>query len=265
MKYDHTNKIGNQGDLIKHLTLTVAISRMAETKHAFTYLDVHSGRARYDLSDSGEWGQGIGKFAGHCAENAQLPEDLAYFYDVQSLNRVNRERKYWGSSRIVLNVLLDQGLTDIRMILCDTDSAVCRDLKEHYQDRLLVAIHCMDGYRKAYDTGGVDLVLIDPPDISAHYTEFTALMGHCLARGQSFISWNSLHGNSIQQGMSSKCLSISRWADESGISSFSVRWKKGWSRQMCGCQVLFSVPGAGRVADACGDLVKLMGWSTVES
>jgi 23S rRNA A2030 N6-methylase RlmJ len=178
--YDHSNKIGNRGDLIKHFALTVATKEIATGKASFSYLDVHSGRSTYDLPDSGEWKTGIGKFAEHYSKQNSLSADLRYFFQVQSVADVPQTRKHAGSSRIVLNVLQDVGVKRVKPILCDTNSAVCKDLEIQLRDIPSVEICCADGYQKAHDVEDVDLLFIDPPDIRDHYQPFLKLISTTL-------------------------------------------------------------------------------------
>lgn len=257
--YDHSKKIGNKGDLIKHFALTTAVRQMATGQESFSYLDVHSGRSSYDLPPSGEWKTGIGKLAEHC-QSEQLTEELQYYCDVQSIIAISHTRRYSGSSQIIFNVLQDLEVKKIKLILCDTNPEVCNDLENEYQGSSSVEICCTDGYQKAQDTDAVDLVFIDPPDIKQHYQPFIKLLRHCISNGKHFISWNPLHGNVPQKTMSRNCQSIVELAEKEQIPSVTTRWTSGWCGQMCGCQILFFIPQGNRVADACDALISLMGW-----
>ena len=262
--YDHSSKIGNRGDLIKHFALTIAAREMAEGADSFTYLDVHSGRSQYDLPPTGDWKRGIGQFAQYCRDERLLSEELKCFCKVQSVADVPETRRYAGSSRIIWNVLEDMGVSRAQATLCDTNPDVCNDLKNSFRGTSSVAVCCTDGYRKAQEVDAVDLVFIDPPDIQEHYTPFLGLIRHCLSRGKPFISWNPLHGNVPKQTMSRNCLSVHELARKERIPSVTARWTKGWSGQMCGCQMLFSIPQGNKVTESCMALVDLMGWKHIQ-
>ena len=264
MTYDHSNKIGNKGDLIKHLALTIAVREMAKSRHSFTYLDIHSGRSEYDLPSTGEWRTGIGEFSEYCQNHKSLTPDLRYFCDVQSLDDIRQTKKYYGSSKIILNVLHNLDIEQIKPILCDTNPSVCKDLQFQFQYVPSAEICCTDGYAKGYEVDSVDLVFIDPPDIREHYAPLLKLARHYLPQGNQFISWNPLHGNAPQQTMSRNCLSVYELAKREKIPSITARWTNGWSGQMCGCQMLFSIPNGHKVVNACKALIKLMGWKTIE-
>lgn len=240
---------------------------LATGKNVFSFLDVHSGRSIYDLPDSGAWKKGVGEFAVYCRNKHSLTNELQYFCDIHSIGNVAHTRKYFGSSRIIMNVLKDLEINRISAILCDTDPSVCSDLEKQYQDTPMVEICRTDGYKKAKDTDSVNLVFIDPPDIKCHYEPLITLVRHCIAVGQPFVSWNPLHGNVKQKKMSRNCLSISQLAEEEKIPSITVRWTNGWSGQMCGCQMLFSIPYlyGNKVVKACGALTSLMNWKKIDS
>ena len=267
-EYDHSKKIGNKGCLIKHFALTTAVKLVAENMQSFpsfSYLDVHSGRGEYDLPGSGgEWKHGIGKFA-RCRDTLKKDKDLKYFYDVHSLADLEKEKKYWGSSGIVLNVLNDLGIRDRKFILCDTEPSVCDDLRKQFQD-VAVEVLCTDGYEKAHITDDMDLIFIDPPNISPgdHLKPFCGLIKHCIHEKKQFISWNLLNGDTANKTMSSECREISEFAKRKGIPSITIRWTKGWSGQICGCQMLFSVLQGNTVTNACNALIKLMDWEISE-
>jgi hypothetical protein len=156
------------------------------------------------------------------------------------------------------------GVKRVKPILCDTNSAVCKDLEIQLRDIPSVEICCADGYQKAHDVEDVDLLFIDPPDIRDHYQPFLKLIRHSVSEGKRFVSWNPLHGDVTQQTMSRNCRSVAQLAKEEHIASITVRWTNGWSGQMCGCQMLFSIPGGNKVSGACSSLIALMGWQRIQ-
>jgi len=60
MKYDHSAKIGNRGDVIKHAVLAAVVDRLLQDDDKpFSYVETHTGRAEYILPKGGEWRKGI--------------------------------------------------------------------------------------------------------------------------------------------------------------------------------------------------------------
>ena len=65
MPYDHSAKIGNQGDVVKHIALFAALRHLLKGRSAdgeFVCADIHAGRPDYVLPEKGEWQYGIGPF-----------------------------------------------------------------------------------------------------------------------------------------------------------------------------------------------------------
>jgi len=63
--YDHSRKIGNEGDVIKHPVLAKVVESLAESveKKPFVYAESHTGRPFYVLQKGGEWERGVGKLS----------------------------------------------------------------------------------------------------------------------------------------------------------------------------------------------------------
>ena len=123
-RYTHASKIGNQGDLVKHFVLASIIRGQRMLPDTYTYLDVHAGRSDYALHDNGEWEKGIGDFSRRCESGRSLDDALQYYLKLHHVDTINKERKYYGSSKIVRNTLIDCSVKEIEMYLCDTSDEV---------------------------------------------------------------------------------------------------------------------------------------------
>ena len=121
VQYDHRNKVGNQGDLIKHFALYSAASDMANTmaflgkrRKVFSYVETHTGRSHYQIdmsAPSSDWLTG----AGYYLDNYQRfleqidPKDellldrLNGFGELLESRQVGDEIKYLGSSAPVIS------------------------------------------------------------------------------------------------------------------------------------------------------------------
>lgn len=262
MSYNHKDKVGNQGDLIKHFALCCALHHYPLDRDQFSYLDVHAGRADYMLRNNGAWTRGIGAFAQLYASSASTDQELDYFYRLLSLDKTAVDTRYPGSSAIVHRVLQDRPVTDINLHLCDTDPGVCASLQQSYQTIDHVQVYCEDGYCKARQLTGINLVFIDPPNMDDHFHDYLALIRYCLQQGQPFIAWNSLHGNTAGNHMSARCGAISELARNSGTAQIAVRWQTAWQNRMCGCQMLFSLQQGDKLISSCQSLARLMQWET---
>jgi len=262
LNYDHRDKIGNQGDLIKHFALSCAIDTYPRKTDQFSYLDVHSGRAEYPLQHGGAWTRGIGAFTQRYASSQHHPNQLAHFYRLLALDKLTTDRRYPGSSGIVSRALRQRGINNIHLHLCDTSPDVCASLAAYYADNEQVHIYCEDGYLKARQLTGLDLVFIDPPDMDEHFHPYVQLLRYCLQQEQPFIAWNSLHGNTAGNHMSARCQAISDLAKVSRTAQIAVRWQH-WHTRMCGCQMLFSLHGGDKLVDSCQSLAQLMQWTVI--
>lgn len=260
MAYCHADKAGNRGDLIKHLALSSAISKIVPGKSSFSYMEVHCGQADHTLKEDGEWHSGIGRFIKLSATNPHTHRDIDYFRHLLGIETVDSQKVYHGSSRIVYRLLHDLRVANISMHLCDTDADVCASLTTAFGTDRGIHIYCEDGYSKAKQLHDLDLVFIDPPDMGQQFPAYIDLIQHCLAHRQPFISWNSLHGNAEKNGMSERCHRVSELARDARIPHIAVRWSSGWTESMCGCQMLFSHPGGNSVSEACRALASLMQW-----
>lgn len=66
MNYRHAFHAGNHGDCLKHALLVALLDRLLRKDTPLAVVDLHAGRARYDLagpeaSRTGEWRAGIGR------------------------------------------------------------------------------------------------------------------------------------------------------------------------------------------------------------
>ena len=165
MTYDHTNKVANQGDLIKHFALSCAIHQRPVSSDHFNYLEVHCGRAEYQLKTHGAWTKGVGEFIQRYTASDFMCAELDYFYQLLNLNNIEDSKHYPGSSFIVYRALQDRGINNITLHLCDTSAEVCASLRNSYQAHQQVHVYCEDGYAKARHLQNLELIFIDPPDI----------------------------------------------------------------------------------------------------
>ena len=195
MPYDHSNKVGNQGDLIKHFVLATVIKNIKPKHSAFNYFEVHTGYAEYSLEDTGAWQQGIGKFISTYCNTSRSNDEFNYFIDHLNLENINSDKRYLGSSKIVEKCMRDNDTNEFKFFLCDTNPEVCKQLEASYAGYNNVHITCADGYNQAKQFQHADLVFIDPPDIDKQYKAYIDLIQYLYAQNTWLVSWNSLHGN----------------------------------------------------------------------
>jgi 23S rRNA A2030 N6-methylase RlmJ len=278
MAYDHSIKIGNQGDLVKHIGLFAALRHVLAAWSAdqeFVYADIHAGRPAYVLPEKGEWQYGIGSFS----ELPEVDDDrerrekgtsllgAAGAFDAVLLGRsVAPGMIYLGSSGIAFRLLCDLKVP-WRMKLWEMDRTVASDIEAHFRshaDRIKVT--CSDGYEILKDDSPCSFVLIDPPALEA--ADVLETMAKLNGRGIPFLCWTPRTSRSVQPTMPN-----GEWtAAEAGTSSdyiqratkhgacLRVQWQP-WGCRTPGCCITVSTGLSGIVSAAIKQLVQLMGWS----
>ena len=142
--YDHSNKAGNEGDVIKHAFLLDIVDRLlAERKDSsgrFWYVDTHTARPYHRLSSSGRWAYGVGRMR----KRADLPPIFANylassFYEDDLITKKKTAfahlgtRLYLGSSAIVYQRIKDKmPKLPLAMTLFDIDKNVALALFDYY-------------------------------------------------------------------------------------------------------------------------------------
>lgn len=107
LSYQHGYHAGNFADVHKHTALCSIIDHFKGHKKVVTFLDSHSGRAIYDLSDeqaqkTGEWKDGIGKLQGCSAKQDLLNR---YLDAVNSFQEKHTAQTYPGSPALVQHLM----------------------------------------------------------------------------------------------------------------------------------------------------------------
>lgn len=169
MHYRHHYHAGNFADVFKHVLVTGLLAALSRKDKPWAFLDSHAGAGDYDLGDlvadrTGEWRDGIGRFAEVSADAASTPAMVAsYLRLVRAGNADGGCRLYPGSPRLAQQ-LVRPALGD-RLILCEKIEEVAEELRRAMRGSK-AAIHVRDGYEAhglvppAEKRG---LVLIDPP------------------------------------------------------------------------------------------------------
>jgi 23S rRNA (adenine2030-N6)-methyltransferase len=201
LAYRHAFHAGNHGDVLKHLTLALALDHQQQKDKGLLLVDTHAGAGGYALSSAmaRKKDESAGGIA--ClwqlpeAEQAALPAPLRRYLElVAAHNGAGRERlaRYPGSPAL-LNQL--QRAQD-RLHLCELHPADFRQLQRRFARKPGVELHPADGFaalgpllppptRRA-------LVLIDPPyELERDYTLVHATLRNALSRFAEgvFIVW----------------------------------------------------------------------------
>lgn len=275
--YDHSTKIGNQGDVVKHVALFTAIRQLLKDwplDRDFVYADIHAGRPEYVLPDKGEWQQGIRPLSA----NQQLVADrlnrselgsrlgTVGEFDEAFLNRLLVPGMvYPGSSGIAFR-LLSKAKVPFQLILCETNRSAADDIKSHFHAlQAAVTVLCGDGYELVKGDSPLSFVLIDPPalEIDAVIQAMKALN----ARNVPFICWTPRTSRSVKPvhpgdvwsaAESGPSVGYIRRAEECG-TCLPIQWH-AWGHRTPGCCITVSAQLAAVVQSAVNNIVGLMGW-----
>lgn len=165
LSYQHGYHAGNAADVHKHVVLLALLGRLRSKAKPFCVLDVHAGRAVYDLTadqalKTREFAEGIGRLMAA----ADPPPPLAGLREaVAALNPGGSLKRYPGSPELARGALR----SDDRLIVNELHPAECAALVRWSRADDRVSVHQRDALEAA--TALVPpkirrgLLLIDPP------------------------------------------------------------------------------------------------------
>lgn len=168
MNYRHAFHAGNFADVFKHIIIARILTHLREKTAPFRVIDTHAGEGLYDLaseeaSRTGEWRDGIGRFA-----RAELPADAAelvapYLAVLRACNQRGELRYYPGSPVLARQLLRPQD----RLIACELEPEAAAALSRHLRGSATARAVRIDGWiaLKAYVPAKErrGLVIVDPP------------------------------------------------------------------------------------------------------
>jgi 23S rRNA (adenine2030-N6)-methyltransferase len=143
MKYRHTFHAGNFADVHKHVTLLALLAALKRKDKGFLYLETHSGRGAYDLSNpSAETAAGIGRFTASGNSAEELGQYAALLAEFRS--RHNNPRAHPGSPVIAAHELRPQD----RGVLVELVPAEARLLEQALEGDPRVRVERGDGFER---------------------------------------------------------------------------------------------------------------------
>ena len=284
MAYNHSEKIGNQGDVLKHAVLAAVVAeRVSQLSddETFVYAESHTAYPEYTLPELARdrkkgWPSGIGLLAGRCG--LEWPESLQPYLSAAfntSLREAHEGRRrsdeivrgsdnYPGSSVLTFRLMEDRRF---HFTLYDVNSSACSELAEFFPLWDRVRIRREDGWAGILDCESASLVLIDPPSLEFQHLVETI---QCLTEREiPFLVWTPRIGNS---GNASKNIPPSEGREyirfretiqcEFGVSPILARWHENWRTETCGCCLHVFPKGLNRIANSVAqDVRRIMQWN----
>lgn len=267
MPYDHSTKVGNQGDLLKHTLLYAVVQQQLKAwpkDKVFHYADTHAGRPLYVLPAGGNWQYGIGAFSRlkgiskqrrNKAERHRIGIMRDYFDGIIG-RKVTSGTIYPGSTGIVFRLIRQYGVETFRLDLWEKDIAAADDLTRYfYPWGEETHIHPSDGYTGILNTSSASLVLLDPPDLTPD--RITDCIKHLQNQKVSFICWTprpSDKNSSVESPASVSFINDTRKVAD----CFPVQWTKWRKGQSSGCCLTVSSDLSSLAKNVISKCVELM-------
>ena len=160
MNYRHGYHAGNFADVVKHIALVAILQHLKKKDAAFTVLDSHAGRGRYDLTgeQAGKTGEARAGIARLNGLSGPMPEALATY-----LSLARQSHAYPGSPLIAAQLLRSQD----RLIAIEKHPEEFAVLKDVLMPFRGATVENADGYARAVKLlpppSRRGLVLMDPP------------------------------------------------------------------------------------------------------
>lgn len=161
MVYDHHNKAGNPGDVVKHTALIAVANVLMKTYgDVFHYADTYAGYAYNPIKTGGEWQQGIEIFNGLDLVFGNTALDL--WHSLWSCPYGLEGSIYPGSSTFIRKLCLKNKVF-FKPRLWDVSSTVISQLADCYTPSE-AEIHQRAATLEDFKELKPDLLLLDPPD-----------------------------------------------------------------------------------------------------
>jgi 23S rRNA A2030 N6-methylase RlmJ len=268
--YDHHDKAGNQGDVVKHVAVVAALESLdAKPEDApFWYADTFAGYAHNPLCEDASsvdgWKAGIGRlmaFRDRFRNNRHVK-----LWSERYLGDDLGGRSYPGSSLIASDVFVGKR-RPVRLSLWDTSLRAVKDLRKEFDPR------ANDIFRRAAKwteeaVRRADFLLIDPPGLRSRqrpeYPSWSDLAGFLKNRPahQSVLLWLPVKAvtTSKPPGEDAASWDARNDAQRWGFRGVRVRWATGG--RTIGCQLIYHLPDAAARAltDAVKCVVKIARW-----
>ena len=163
MSYDHNQKAGNPGDVIKHVALIAALVSSDRNENIFRFVDLFAGYAYNPLDVGNEWREGIGRIAKPSKTNSNLAVQLYLDWYLSRPSLVGGT--YPGSSLVAVDVMAYLGKR-IDLTLFDISEKPIRNLRRVYGSDNHT-IHHRAARLDDPEIARADFLFVDPPGIQS--------------------------------------------------------------------------------------------------
>jgi 23S rRNA A2030 N6-methylase RlmJ len=263
--YDHNEKAGNQGDVVKHTALLAAADSIISLLNgSFEYADTFAGYAFNPLKPEGEWRNGIGtfkRFASKCYN-----KHINYWRSLWDTKDDLIDSEYPGSSLFIQKLCISRA-KHFKAQLWDISSRVVKELRISY-DNQDVTIYDSSASIADFLGRAPDLLLIDPPGLKSkskkQYPDITELIRFFNVVPNTILWFPMTAQGSGSPAPETKPSLYSRdMCLEYGLSVVSVRWSNGI--RTCGCRLAYCLPNVAALAlrSTVNDVATIMKWNVI--
>lgn len=225
--YDHHDKAGNQGDVVKHVALIAAADTLMQGKISFQYADTFSGYAYNPIRTDGEWQEGIGKLPNQKIED----QSISFWKSLWHCPYGLPGSTYPGSSTFIRKLCMKRGIQP-HLSLWDTSQTVISQLKQAYGN-FEAKIFERSATLADIVSAKPDLLFIDPPDLSLIEKLLTFV-----EQSESVIIWlPTLFTGDVETPDSRKAYDL---CSRKGLQIISVSWQG--ESNMRGCRLVCKLP-----------------------
>ena len=248
--YDHSEKSGNEGDVVKHVGLLAALDATLEGWPGgfFHYADTFAGYAQCVLGEGGEWT----RRAGVLADQKRLGENphAARWQRWYLPRPVVRGTAYPGSSLVAADVARDREVP-IHLSLWDVSETAVRSLRATWGDRAFVLARPADPAEAAIVEA--DFLFIDPPDLAPWPAIHPMLERERPGGTLLWLPVLSVGDEPIREAIEA--------ARSLGYAVEDVRWTPR-GRTTVGCRLVYrlSESAGAALAEAVAHVARIAGW-----
>lgn len=261
-RYDHHEKAGNQGDVVKHVALIAALDATVESfpsGKTFRYADTFAGYACNPLvcNPRYEWRKGIGRFREQFKERLQQKpnEHARLWYDWYLAARPQLLGGIYPGSSLIASDVCAARKAPVHLALWDTSPKVIENLMTVFAGRDC-EIYTRTATFEECDVKAANFLLIDPPNVTErNWKEIHRF----LQGGPPVLLWLPVFADTSSSPPREHARSegIRKEATATGCKATKVVWAKGG--RMIGCQLIYRLSNTASKAlrDAVDALVSI--------